>query len=94
MIIKIGYYKKKEILMRVLKTWIKEQKALEEEFTINHSKNNQIIYRWSLFQTTKKKYATNKTDVYHIDDFWSLDIVDLKDYGPENIRGYRYVWLS
>ena len=39
----------------------------------------------------KKNYATNKTDVYHIDDTWSLDILDLKDYGPENNRGYRYV---
>ena len=39
----------------------------------------------------KKNYATNKTDVYHIDDIWSLDILDLKDYGIENIRGYRYV---
>ena len=39
----------------------------------------------------KKYYATNKTDVYYIDDIWSLDILDLKDYGPENNRGYRYV---
>ena len=39
----------------------------------------------------KKNYDTNKTDVYHIDDIWSLDILDLKDYGPENNRGYRYV---
>ena len=39
----------------------------------------------------KKYYPTNKTDVYHIDDIWSLDILDLKDYGPENNRGYRYV---
>ena len=39
----------------------------------------------------KKNYATNKTDVYHIDDIWSLDILDLKDYGPENNRNYRYV---
>ena len=39
----------------------------------------------------KKNYATNKTDVYHIDDFWSLDILDLKDNGPENIRRYRYI---
>ena len=39
----------------------------------------------------KKNYATNKTDVYHIDDIWSLDILDLKDYGLENNRGYRYV---
>ena len=39
----------------------------------------------------KKNYATNKTDVYQIDDIWSLDILDLKDYGPETNRGYRYV---
>ena len=39
----------------------------------------------------KKYYPTNKTDVYHIDDIWSLDILDLKDYGYENNRGYRYV---
>ena len=39
----------------------------------------------------KKNYATNKTDVFHICNIWSLDILDLKDYGPENNRGYRYV---
>ena len=42
----------------------------------------------------KKNYITNKTDVYHIDDTWSLDILDLKDYGPENNRGYRYVLVT
>ena len=42
----------------------------------------------------KKYYATNKTDVYHIDDIWSLDILDLKDYGPENKRRYRYVLVT
>ena len=36
-------------------------------------------------------YATNKTNVYYIDDIWSLDILDLKDYGLENNRGCRYV---
>ena len=39
----------------------------------------------------KKNYSTNKIDVCHIDDIWSLDTLDLKDYGPENNRGYRYV---
>ena len=39
----------------------------------------------------KKNYSTSKTDVYHIDDIWNLDIIDLKDYGPENNRGYRYI---
>ena len=27
----------------------------------------------------KKNYAFHKTDVYHIDDIWSSDILDLKD---------------
>ena len=39
----------------------------------------------------KTNYAPNKTDVYHIDDIWSLDILDLKDYGPKNNGGHRYV---
>ena len=51
--------------------------------------NNEIYSRGP-----KKNYATNKTDVYHIDDTWSLDILDLKDYGPENNRGYRYVLVT
>ena len=36
-------------------------------------------------------FATNKTDVSLSDHFWNLDMLDLKDYGPENIKGYRYV---
>ena len=42
----------------------------------------------------KKNYATNKTDICHIDEIWSLDILDLKDYGPKNNRGYRYVLVT
>ena len=42
-------------------------------------------------KTPEKDYATNKTDVYHIDDLWSVDILDLKDYGPEKNRVYRYI---
>ena len=40
------------------------------------------------------KLFINETDVYHIDDIWSLDILDLKDYGPENNKGYRYVLVA
>ena len=39
----------------------------------------------------KRNYSTNKTDVNQIDDISSLDILDLKYYGQENNRGYRYV---
>ena len=43
------------------------------------------------FRPPKMNYSTNKTDVYHIDDIWSLYVLDWEDYGPEKKRGYRYV---
>ena len=54
-------------------------------------KNIKIFINEIYSKQPKKYYDTNKTDVYYIDDIWSLDILDLKDYGPENNRGYRYV---
>ena len=56
-------------------------------------KNIKIFINEIYSKPPKKYYPTNKTDVYHIDDIWSLDILDLKDYGPENNRGYRYVFV-
>ena len=38
-------------------------------------------------------YITNKTNVYYIGKIWSVDILDLKDYGPERIRRYRYTFF-
>ena len=54
-------------------------------------KNIKIFINEISSKPPKKYYPTNKTDVYYIDDIWSLDILDLKDYGPKNNRGYRYV---
>ena len=54
-------------------------------------KNIKIFINEIYSKPAKKNYVTNKTDIYYIDDIWSLDILDLKDYGPENNRGYRYV---
>ena len=54
-------------------------------------KNIKIFINEIYSKAPKKYYATNKTHVYFIDDIWSLDILDLKDYGPENSRGYRNV---
>ena len=53
-------------------------------------KNIKIFINELYSKGSKRNYATNKTDVYHIDDTWSLDILDLKDYGSENNRIYRY----
>ena len=57
-------------------------------------KNIKIFINEIYSKPPKKYYATNKTDVYYIDDIWSLVILDLKDYGPKNNRGYRYVLVT
>ena len=54
-------------------------------------KNIKIFINEIYSKPPRKYYPTNKTDIYYIDEIWSLDILDLKDYGPENNRGYRYV---
>ena len=54
-------------------------------------KNIKIFINEIFSKGLKKSYPTNKTDAYYINEFWSLDILDLKDYGPETNRGYRYV---
>ena len=54
-------------------------------------KNIKVFINEIYSKPPKKNYATNKTDVYFIDNMWSLDILDLKDYGVKNNRGYRYV---
>ena len=45
----------------------------------------------NFFESTQKELRTNKTDIFCFDSIWSLDILDLKEYGPENIKNYRYV---
>ena len=57
-------------------------------------KNIKIFINEIYSKPPRKYYPTNKTNVYHIDDVWSLDILDLKDYGPENNRGHRYVLVT
>ena len=57
-------------------------------------KNIKIFINEIYSKPPKKNYITNKTDVYFIDDIWSLDILDLKDYGPENNRGCSYVLVT
>ena len=56
-------------------------------------KTVKIFIKENFSKPHKQNYATNKTDVYHIDDIWSSDILDLKDYGLKNNRGYRYVFV-
>ena len=57
-------------------------------------KNIKIFINELYSKPPKMIYATNKTDVFFIDDIWSLDIFEPKDYGLENNRGYRYVLVA
>ena len=52
-------------------------------------KSNKLFVDEVSSKPPKKNYPTKKTDVCQTDDFESVDILDLKDYGPENKRGYR-----
>ena len=35
---------------------------------------------------TKRNFITSKIDFNHFDDLWSLDILDINDYGPQIIE--------
>ena len=52
---------------------------MEEEFTKMTQKTMKSFIDENSSKAAKKNYATNKTDVYHIDNKWSSDILDLKD---------------
>ena len=70
---------------------IAEVKKLLDILRSKRLKSIKIFINEIYSEPPKKNYVTNKTDVHHIDSIWSLDILDLKDCGPENNRGYRYV---
>ena len=39
----------------------------------------------------KKYYASNKTDVFYLDDTWGIDLSDFNDCGPKKNKGCRYI---
>ena len=42
----------------------------------------------------KKNYETNKIIYNHIDEIWSIDLVDMIDYKISNKQGFRYIFLK
>ena len=54
-------------------------------------KTIKFFHRINFTPKDLKISKANKTDVYYIENFWSLDNLDLKDYGSENTGSYRYV---
>ena len=57
-------------------------------------KNIEIFINQIYSKPPKKNFVSNKTDVFYINDIWSLDIFDIKDYGPENDRHFIKIWLD
>ena len=41
----------------------------------------------------KKNYPTNKIVYNHIDEIWSIDLADMKDYKTSNNKGFRYIFI-
>ena len=44
-----------------------------------------------LYKHAKKNYDTNESAVNYFDDTWSLDILELIDYGIQNNGSYRSI---
>ena len=44
-------------------------------------------------QPPRKNYPTNKITYNHIDEIWSIDLADMKDYKTSNNKGYRYIFI-
>ena len=60
--------------------------------------NSRCVRKQSIFfkdeiycKRPKKKYNTDKTDVYYLDNICSSNILDLNDYDPESKRGFGYI---
>ena len=41
----------------------------------------------------RKNYPTNKIVYNHIDEIWSIDLVDMIDYKISNNKGFRYIFI-
>ena len=41
----------------------------------------------------KKNYPTNKIVYNHIDDIWSIDLVDKVDYKNSSNKGFRLIFI-
>ena len=41
----------------------------------------------------RKNYPTNKIVVKHIDQIWSIDLLDMSDYSIKNNNGFRYIFV-
>ena len=55
--------------------------------------NIKIFFEEKYSEPPKKNYPTNKIVYNHIDEIWSIDLVDLVDYKISNNKGFRYIFV-
>ena len=56
-------------------------------------KNIKIFIDEVYYKAPKKYYPTNKIVVKHIDQIWSIDLLDMSDYSIKNNNGFRYIFV-
>ena len=66
---------------------------MEEKFTKTTQETIENFIDEVYLKPPKNNYPTNKTDVYQIDEIWSLDTLDLRNYEPENNRNYSNAFV-
>ena len=54
-------------------------------------KTIKVFFEEIFLKQTKNKYSTKKTYVLYIDEYWCLEILEVKDYSSENLRGYIFI---
>ena len=57
-------------------------------------RRNKIFENQIFAKPAKRKCDTNETDVFYIDDFWSIVLLDLNDHGWKNSKGLRYISVA
>ena len=53
--------------------------------------NIQIFIDEIYSKSLKENTETNKRNYNHIDEIWSIDLVEFSDFKTTNKRGYRYI---
>ena len=54
-------------------------------------KRTSSVFRNKVYAKTsppRKSYDTNNTDVFYVDETWSMVRLNLNDYDPKNNEGY------
>ena len=52
---------------------------------------NEVFNNKNYAKLPKAIHATNQTDVFFVKDKWTVDFIELNNYGPKNDEWIRYI---